>query len=172
MTLISCLSARYFSRYRRRSFTLSNNEKRQLLRQCKQIDSKVGLWWPSTMADYGKQSTICLITLYFGSLGTRLCVCHRRICSTRWEIDAQSFACQPDTTKQTDGTRSSCARTAWNTGCCDGNVQEFFVPISRRWTRREKCACDSRWLLFAFPPSPCRYVDGTRPPEQGGVATR
>ena len=99
MALASSSSARSFPRNRSRKFTLSNDENERILRQSKQIDPKVAWRWPSTPADYGKQSTICSITLYFGSWGTRISKFHCRSCSTRGAIGAQSL--HPNRTRLT-----------------------------------------------------------------------
>ena len=126
MPLVSSSSARYFSRYRCRKFTLSNDGNDYLSRQSKQIDPKVAWRWPSTPADYGKQSTICWITLYFGSWGTRLCKFHCRSGSTRGAMDVQSFACQRYMTNQTDGT----AKPRITTNQTDGTVYAWAGTFS------------------------------------------
>ena len=153
MALVSCSSASSFPRNRRPRFTHDNDENRLLWRQSKQSTTKMGWQWPSTPADYGKQSTIYQIagTVWI-MRDTNICMRYHRSCSTRGAIDAQSFACQPDTTNQTNGMQFRSQQTSryrtrfWLAPCpliqneirWSWSIRYLQTLVNRRFDRHEE----------------------------------
>ena len=96
----------------------------------------------------------------FGSWGTRIRKFQCRSCSTRWAIDAQSFACQPDTTNQTDGmtgdirtTQNDLCSFLWKHGIVAINasgVTCYWVKIGEglKGTKTTKERCSHNQMTF------------------------